>query len=340
MVPDARPGQRPARAHVERRGRRTTRSTWWSGSSSRRRQPGRWVVRVRGVDVPWGPQPFALVVRGALTDCPAPAAPGGTRALGTPADHQVQVTWSAVPGAAAYNVYRSLGACPGGSCVPVAAAVTGTTLPRHDGLGRRDLQLRRDGRLRRRSARANRRAPLRRGRPHRRLLPRARLRRHRQRAERRDVGTCTVSLSWSPAHGRTARGTSATTSIGARRPASSPARQPDRPLRWRARRSTTPSASARGTSYWYVVRAEDATTGHGGPCRGGNEEREHGRGSRPRRWACPRSGRGRTTPATPGSPSSAPFRPGPWPAPRAARAPASTRPRASRAPAPTAPRPR
>ena len=35
---------------------------------------GRWVVRVRGVDVPFGPQPFALVVRGALTDCPAPAA--------------------------------------------------------------------------------------------------------------------------------------------------------------------------------------------------------------------------------------------------------------------------
>src|SRR5207245_8027168 len=27
-----------------------------------------------------------------------------------------------------------------------------------------------------------------------------------------------------------------------------------------------------GTTYYYVVRAEDATTGHGGPCRGGNEE--------------------------------------------------------------------
>src|SRR5207244_1099303 len=27
-----------------------------------------------------------------------------------------------------------------------------------------------------------------------------------------------------------------------------------------------------GTTYHYIVRAEDATTGHGGPCRGGNEE--------------------------------------------------------------------
>src|SRR6185295_2774563 len=28
---------------------------------------------------------------------------------------------------------------------------------------------------------------------------------------------------------------------------------------------------ASGQTYWYVVRAEDASSGHGGPCRGGNE---------------------------------------------------------------------
>ena len=36
---------------------------------------GRYVVTVRGVNVPWDPQPFGLVVRGALTDCAAPVAP-------------------------------------------------------------------------------------------------------------------------------------------------------------------------------------------------------------------------------------------------------------------------
>src|SRR6185503_10090513 len=80
---------------------------------------GRWVVRVKGLDVLWGPQPFALVVRGALSDCSAPAAPGAP-VLGTPADGAVQVAWNAVPGAAAYDVYRSFGACPGGPFVPVA----------------------------------------------------------------------------------------------------------------------------------------------------------------------------------------------------------------------------
>jgi hypothetical protein len=86
---------------------------------------GRWVVRVLGVDVPWGPQPFALVVRGALTDCAPPAAPGSPT-LATPADGQVEIRWTAVPGAQGYNVYRSFGSCPGGPWIPVATANTGT----------------------------------------------------------------------------------------------------------------------------------------------------------------------------------------------------------------------
>ena len=61
---------------------------------------GRWVVRVRGVDVPLGPQPFALVVRGDLLDCAAPAAPA-VPTLTTPAEHQVLVSWTAVSGAQA-----------------------------------------------------------------------------------------------------------------------------------------------------------------------------------------------------------------------------------------------
>jgi hypothetical protein len=35
---------------------------------------------------------------------------------------------------------------------------------------------------------------------------------------------------------------------------------------------TDTHALVHGTTYHYIVRAEDATTGHGGPCRGGNEE--------------------------------------------------------------------
>jgi hypothetical protein len=87
---------------------------------------GRWVIRVVGVDVPWGPQPFALVVRGALTDCAAPASPPAPT-LTTPADQQVGISWSAVSGALGYNVYRSFGSCPGGPWIPVATAITDTS---------------------------------------------------------------------------------------------------------------------------------------------------------------------------------------------------------------------
>ena len=85
-------------------------------------QAGRWIVRVRGMSVPMGPQPFALVVRGALADCPG-STPPNAPTLTTPADHQVLVSWTSVPGAVSYNVYRSFGACPGGPWVPVATAV-------------------------------------------------------------------------------------------------------------------------------------------------------------------------------------------------------------------------
>ncbi|MEE8111540.1 MAG: S8 family serine peptidase, partial [Acidobacteriota bacterium] len=88
--------------------------------------PGRWVFRVRGDHVPIDPQPFALVMRGDLTDCPAPAPPDAL-ALITPADNEVSVTWPAVPGASVYNLYRSFGTCPGGPQVLVAAGLTGTT---------------------------------------------------------------------------------------------------------------------------------------------------------------------------------------------------------------------
>jgi len=230
--------------------------------------PGRWIVRVRGQSVPFGPQPFALVVRGALTDCLAPAAPGAPT-LSTPADHQVTVSWPAVSGAAAYNVYRSFGGCPGSSWVTLATvtttsfsdttvsggvtygyAVTATsdaaaacespasacsaTVPTGDCFV----------------------APSFGG-----LVA----------ATSSGLQDCAVNLSWSPAapacggdvRYNVYRGTTDTFVPG---PGNRIARCVP---------GTTFADSVDLTfdaSHWYVVRAEDATTGHGGPCRGGNEE--------------------------------------------------------------------
>ncbi len=229
---------------------------------------GRYIVRVRGVDVPLGPQPFALVVRGALADCPAPAAPT-TPTLTTPADHQVQVSWPQVPGAVSYNVYRSFGACPGSSFVPVATVTSSSYLDTTVSGGATysyyvaatsDLA----------SACESERSPCAAVQPTGdcALVPSF----HGvQTAESAGLSGCTVDLAWN---------------------AASPYCVGD--VRYNVYRGTTsgfvPSPANRiarcvvGTTFtdavdlvsgaprWYVVRAEDAATGHGGPCRGGNEE--------------------------------------------------------------------
>ncbi len=230
---------------------------------------GRWVVRVRGVAVPWGPQPFALVVRGDLADCASPAAPPAPT-LATPADREVLVSWSPVSGAAAYNVYRTLGACPGGPFVSVASAVTGTSfldttvsggvtyayvvVAASDASGYCE------------SARS----------PCASVVP---------------TGDCSLAPSFA--------GVKAAGSAGSSNCAVNLAWNPAIPycpgdVRYNVYRGTTsgfvPGSSNRiarclvGTSFtdavdlvpgaakWYVVRAEDASSGHGGPCRGGNEE--------------------------------------------------------------------
>ena len=230
---------------------------------------GRWVVRVVGVDVPWAPQPFALVVRGALTDCPAPAAPA-TPTLSTPADHQVQVSWASVPGAAAYNVYRSFGACPGGAWIPVATGVTGTSFLDTTVSGGAQYSYR--------------------------VVAASDLDAYCESppsgcasvvptgdcflapdfdgvatATSDGLATCSVTLGWSaaaplcsgPARYNVYRATTpGFTPSGANRIASCVT-------------DTSYSDAAdlvHGTDYYYVVRAEDGTTGHGGPCGGGNEE--------------------------------------------------------------------
>ena len=230
---------------------------------------GRWGVRVVGVDVPMEPQPFALVVRGDLTDCPAPAAPTSP-ALSTPAEHQVTVTWTAVPGAAAHNVYRSLGSCPGGPWVVAAAAVAGTSFT--------DTGLSGGTAYSFRVAAASDAAGLCESPP----------------SACVDVvptGDCTLAPLFSGAAGISSPGAAQCALALSWAPAA-PSCGSD--VRYNVYRSTdtafTPGPTNRiarcvpgtswgdsvdlasGIAYHYVVRSEDATTGHGGPCRGGNED--------------------------------------------------------------------
>ncbi len=230
---------------------------------------GRWVIRVRGVSVPWAPQPFALVVRGALADCPAPAAPGAP-SLSTPADREVLVSFSPVAGAAAYNVYRSLGSCPGGPSTPVASAVTGTSFldttvsggvtygyfvaATSDAAGACESE------------------PS----PCAAIVPSGDCSlspsfRGIETALSAGLSRCAVTLTWDPAtpycpgdaRYNVYRGTTSGFPPG---PAS-------RIARCLVGSSFTDSVDLVGGSpRWYVVRAEDASSGHGGPCRGGNEE--------------------------------------------------------------------
>jgi hypothetical protein len=235
---------------------------------------GRWAVRVVGVDVPMGPQPFALVVHGDLTDCPAPAAPG-TPALTTPADHQVGVSWSAVPGAAAYNVYRSLGVCPGGAFVLAAGGVTGTSFtdngPSGGGLSGGTTYSYVVAAASDATARCE--SPPSTCAP---ITP---------------TGDCTLAPQFAGVVGAASPGTSSCRLTLSWSPAT-PYCAGD--VRYNVYRSTDPAftpgpgnriarcvvgttwddsvALASGATYNYIVRAEDATSGHGGPCRGGDED--------------------------------------------------------------------
>ena len=230
---------------------------------------GRWVVRVRGVDIPWGPQPFALLVRGALTDCPAPAAPAAP-ALQTPGDRQVRVSWGAVPGALAYNVYRSFGACPGGPWIAVATGVTGTSFLDTTVSGSVTYSYRvtaaSDAGSACESARSSCASIVAQGDC---VLPGEF--RGVKSATSAGLGTCAIDLSWDPAVpycGSDVRYNVYRSAAPGFTPG--PA---NRVARCVIGTGWTDSAGlVQDATYHYVVRAEDGTGGHGGPCRGGNED--------------------------------------------------------------------
>jgi len=230
---------------------------------------GRWVVRVVGVDVPWGPQPFALVVRGALTECAAPPAPSAP-VLSTPADGQVGVSWTAVSGALGYSVYRSFGTCPGGPWVPVASGITGLSLVDTNVSGGVEYSYRVTSTSDTGAYCESLPSPC---------------------ASTVPTGDCTLRPEFRGVTSSASDGTSFC-SITVGWEAGIPRCSGD--LVYNVYRSTTPSVSptpenrigscitgtsytdaddlVHGADYHYLVRAEDATTGHGGPCRGGNED--------------------------------------------------------------------
>ncbi len=230
---------------------------------------GRWVVRVVGVDVPWGPQPFALVVRGALTDCAAPPAPGAP-VLTTPADRQVGISWSPVSGAVSYNVYRSFGPCPGSTWVPVATGITATSFLDTTVSGGVTYSYQvtsssdPDGYCESPPSPCDAVAP---------------------------TGECTLLPDF---RGVTAAGSAGTSGCGITLDWEAGSARCPGDLVYNVYRSTdpefTPAAANRiascvtgtshtdtanlvhGATYHYMVRGEDSTTDHGGPCRDGNEE--------------------------------------------------------------------
>ncbi len=231
--------------------------------------PGRWVFRVRGVNVPMGPQPFALVVRGDAADCPAPASPASvTVSPGGP--NQLDVSWSAVGGAAAYNVYRGFGTCPGGPWIPVATAVTATSFQDTGVSGGVTYSYRV-------TAASDAGAfcesppstcdegettgdcflpPLFGG---------------LSAATDGGQAACSVALSW-PA-GLSRCGTGLVYNVYRETFAGFTPGPSNRIARCVAGTGFLDGVDlAEGTDYHYVVRAEDETSGHGGPCGGGNEE--------------------------------------------------------------------
>ncbi len=230
---------------------------------------GRWVVRVKGEEVPWGPQPFALVVRGSLADCPAPVAPA-VPTLSTPADHQVLVSWGAVPGAAAYDVYRSYGPCPAGPWVPVATGVGGTSFLDTAVSGGATysyvVSAASDAGGACESARS----------PCASVVPTgdcilAPGFRGISEAASAGVAGCSVVLAWDPATPYCGKDVRYNVYRGSS--AAFVADPASRIARCVVGTTFTDSVDlAYGATSYYVVRAEDGTTGHGGPCRGGNED--------------------------------------------------------------------
>ncbi len=85
---------------------------------------GIWSIKVYGINVPIGPQLYAIVATGDVSAASPPDVPTGINAAAT-ADNRITVSWPTTSSATCYNIYRNFGACPGNSWVKIANCVTG-----------------------------------------------------------------------------------------------------------------------------------------------------------------------------------------------------------------------
>lgn len=230
---------------------------------------GTWRARVRAIDVPWGPQPYALVVRGGLTPCTAPAAPAQPTLVNA-GSNRIQISWPAVSGAAAYTIYRSQSSCPGGPWIPVNAGTTATTwfdTTVSGGLSYSYYVVATsDAQAYCESTRS----------PCTSIVPSGDCvippTFHGVKTAVSDnTSGCSITISWDAAE--SVCGNDVRANIYRSTSSGFVPGVANRIATCVMGTSWIDSANlVSGTTYYYAVRAEDATTGHGGPCRDGNEE--------------------------------------------------------------------
>jgi outer membrane protein assembly factor BamB len=234
---------------------------------------GDYRIRVRGFNVPGYPnlydsrQGYAIAATGSFSNTCALAAPAGLGAT-TPSANQVNLSWSAVPGATGYAIYRSLAGQA--SCATGMAQIGNTngttfndttvqggfqysyyvkTLSPCDGPASNCVTVTTTGNCTLKPVFAG-------------LTS----------ATNAGTASCAVNLSWSAATSSCPLGNTVKYNIYR---STTPGFTPAAGNRIQSCVSGTTfndTGMTSGQSYFYVVRAEDSTTANGGPCNGGNED--------------------------------------------------------------------
>lgn len=234
---------------------------------------GDYRIRVRGFNVPGYPnlydsrQGYAIAATGSFSNTCALAAPAGLSAT-TPSANQVSLSWSAVPGATGYAIYRSLAGQAGcGTAMAQIGNTTGTTFSDTAVQGGFQYSYYVKTLSPCDSTPSN-------------------------CVTVTTTGNCTIKPVFSGLTSATNAGT-ASCAVNLTWPAATSSCPLGNTIKYNVYRSTTPNFTPAagnriascvsgtnfmdggmtgGQSYFYVVRAEDSTTANGGPCNGGNEE--------------------------------------------------------------------
>jgi len=85
---------------------------------------GIWKIKVKGINIPFPLQPYAIVATGSINMIEQPAPPVNINATAD-SDNQITVSWNNISSAQCYNIYRSFGSCTNNQfdkiadCIPV-----------------------------------------------------------------------------------------------------------------------------------------------------------------------------------------------------------------------------